>query len=335
MAGGIEWFRWHHGSVTDPKFGLIAAKAGARLCEVLALWACLLEAASAAEDRGNAGRPDFEALDHHLDIGDGIAKRIHEFMVQRGLIDGTTGRIAAWEVRQPKRERPDDDSTERTREHRARKRQGSASDATHARVTPGDAKFSQASPSGTDEPSETPRGEERREEERGVARAREPDDGPPPPSLDATWPPADPDFVPAGPLDGTPAAEPGSPYGAICAAIKAAGIGRASSHHARFRALVDAGAAAEEFTQHVDAALKATAAGGDAFAYLLGIVGGERTRAKALAGQVHQGAMPRAKSAGDAKQKINESLAMAERIQRSMGYSPVAPPSSHTAGKAS
>ncbi len=24
MAGGIDWFRWHHGSVTDPKFQLIA-----------------------------------------------------------------------------------------------------------------------------------------------------------------------------------------------------------------------------------------------------------------------------------------------------------------------
>ena len=25
MAGCIDWFRWHHGSVTDPKFKLIAA----------------------------------------------------------------------------------------------------------------------------------------------------------------------------------------------------------------------------------------------------------------------------------------------------------------------
>ena len=26
MAGGIDWFRWHHGSVTDPKFQLVARK---------------------------------------------------------------------------------------------------------------------------------------------------------------------------------------------------------------------------------------------------------------------------------------------------------------------
>lgn len=37
MAGGIEWFRWHHGSVTDPKFQLVARRSGARLSDVLAV----------------------------------------------------------------------------------------------------------------------------------------------------------------------------------------------------------------------------------------------------------------------------------------------------------
>lgn len=27
MAGGIDWFRWHHGSVTDPKLQLVAGNA--------------------------------------------------------------------------------------------------------------------------------------------------------------------------------------------------------------------------------------------------------------------------------------------------------------------
>ena len=51
----MHWFRWHHGTVTDPKFGLIAKKAGASVAQVIAIWAYLLEAASAAEERGHPG----------------------------------------------------------------------------------------------------------------------------------------------------------------------------------------------------------------------------------------------------------------------------------------
>ena len=46
---GMDWFRWHHGSVTDPKFQLVARRAGASLPDVLAVWAYVLEAASQAE----------------------------------------------------------------------------------------------------------------------------------------------------------------------------------------------------------------------------------------------------------------------------------------------
>ncbi len=47
MAGGIDWFRWHHGSVTDPKFQLVAHRAGVRLGDVMVVWAFVLENASA------------------------------------------------------------------------------------------------------------------------------------------------------------------------------------------------------------------------------------------------------------------------------------------------
>lgn len=53
MAGGIDWFRWHHGSVTDQKFPLIAKRAGSSVAEVIAVWACLLEAACATVPRGS------------------------------------------------------------------------------------------------------------------------------------------------------------------------------------------------------------------------------------------------------------------------------------------
>jgi hypothetical protein len=140
---GMDWFRWHHGSVTDPKFQLVAKKAGASTAEVLAVWACLLEEASQADERGNPGTIDFEALDCLLGLDDGKALTIYKRMSDRDLFaeDGT---VAAWERRQPKREREDNTSTDRSRAFRAKQRQ----------ATPSNAKGN----------PETPRGEESREE---------------------------------------------------------------------------------------------------------------------------------------------------------------------------
>lgn len=152
MAGGIDWFRWHHGSVSDQKFGLIAKKAGSSVAEVIAVWACLLELASAATTRGDPGAPDFEAMDNALGMEEGRSQRIYTHMLERDVIDKETGRVTSWEKRQPKREREDDHSTQRSREHR--QRQAESSNATQRHATPEDANTNQ----------ETPRGEERREE---------------------------------------------------------------------------------------------------------------------------------------------------------------------------
>jgi len=65
-------------------------------------------------------------------------------MVERKLIAGE--QITAWEKRQPKRERPDDNSAERTRGYRAKQRHVTPCDATQRH--------------------ETPRGEESREEKK-------------------------------------------------------------------------------------------------------------------------------------------------------------------------
>lgn len=118
MAGGIDWFRWHHGSVTDPKFGLIAKKAGARLGDVLAVWAFVLESASANQDRGTVGQIDAEALEFLLGLDDGSVYRILDAMTARGLL-GAGGIVVAWEKRQPKRE----DETAADRKRRQRERQ--------------------------------------------------------------------------------------------------------------------------------------------------------------------------------------------------------------------
>jgi len=152
MAGGIDWFRWHHGSVVDQKFGLIGRKARASVAEVIAVWACLLENASAAEDRGAIGEVDFEAMDFGLGMDEGKAMRIYTAMVERKLIDDA-GMVTRWHQRQPKRERVDESSTERSRAHRAKQRQ----------ETP---ESDDATPCNATQRQETPRGEESREEKR-------------------------------------------------------------------------------------------------------------------------------------------------------------------------
>jgi hypothetical protein len=77
--------------------------------------------------------------------------------------------------------------------------------------------------------------------------------------------------------------------GALCKKLRAAGIARVAPGNLRFTALLDAGATEAEFMAHVPKALDK---GNDAFAYLLGIVEGERKRAAANVGQIHQGALP-------------------------------------------
>ncbi len=80
-----------------------------------------------------------------------------------------------------------------------------------------------------------------------------------------------------------------SPAVQVAIALRKAGID-ANAHHPRLLALVNAGATVAEFLAFADKA-KLT---DNAFPYLLGCVEGERKRAAATAGQLHQGAMPTA-----------------------------------------
>lgn len=155
MAGGIDWFRWHHGTTGDRKLALIAKRAGARLGDVIAMWAIVLEQASAAVDRGNPGHIDFEAIDLELDLPEGQSIAIYDAMQGRGLIDPTSKRVAKWEERQVKRERDTDNSTERTRRFKDRERQKKEGE----RQNEGE------------EHQKNARGEERREEGNSEAKA--------------------------------------------------------------------------------------------------------------------------------------------------------------------
>ena len=80
--------------------------------------------------------------------------------------------------------------------------------------------------------------------------------------------------------------------GAVCLAMKAAGIPNTAPGHETLRVLVAAGADLQEF---VGAAQKAVKLGKADFGYALGIVAGERKRAAELATKLHTGPLPAAK----------------------------------------
>jgi hypothetical protein len=152
MSGGIDWFRWHHGSVTDPKFQLVARKSGASLADVVAIWAYLLERASSADERGKFGEVDFEAVDclFNFPPESSRTQAVMRAMDERGLT--LDGEVVAWDKRQVKRERESDSSAERMRA--LRERQAAKVTPSDATVTPSDASVTQ----------KEPRGEESREE---------------------------------------------------------------------------------------------------------------------------------------------------------------------------
>jgi hypothetical protein len=161
MAGGIEWFRWHHGSVTDPKFQLVARKAGASLPDVLAVWAYLLETASASSDRGSFTAIDCEAWDCLFGFPSTETRTadILKAMQARDLIGD--GFIVRWGKRQPKRERPEDDTAaDRKRNQRAREA------AIAAQTPPPEATSEQVTPCHATSHQKQPRGEKSREEEK-------------------------------------------------------------------------------------------------------------------------------------------------------------------------
>jgi len=126
MAGNIQWYRWYHGTCSDPKFALVARRSGASLPDVLAVWAYLLERASAAQDRGSYGDVDHEAVDcmFGFPATETRTADVMAAMEDRKLIGD--GRVTQWEKRQPKRERDDPDAAERKRAERGRAAAGAA-----------------------------------------------------------------------------------------------------------------------------------------------------------------------------------------------------------------
>lgn len=135
----IEWFRWYHGTVADPKLALIARKAKQPRSLVISVWAALLEHASQAKERGNLGGLDVETLAMTLDVEDESVMAVIAALEAKGMI--VDQRLASWDKRQVNRERYDD-SRERVARHRAKRKDVTPGNATvtpaNAEVTPPD-----------------------------------------------------------------------------------------------------------------------------------------------------------------------------------------------------
>lgn len=160
----MDWFRWHHGTVTDRKWPRIASRAGTTVANVIAVWAALLEFASQAELRGYAflSDDDSEDLDTALGMPPDTTRKVIAELCARGMIDDEN-RLAAWDKRQPKRER-EDNSAERVRKFRERRESDAVSKKRHDATE--SAELAAATPSNASVTEETPRGEEIRGEEK-------------------------------------------------------------------------------------------------------------------------------------------------------------------------
>jgi hypothetical protein len=119
----MDWLRWWHGSTSDPKWRVVAAASGQPVSTVLAVWAVVLERASAAVPRGQIAGWDDRVAGAALDLAPAVVEAVIAGM--QGLVLAGN-QVVAWERRQPARE---DNSAERTRAHRSRRSAASGSDA--------------------------------------------------------------------------------------------------------------------------------------------------------------------------------------------------------------
>ncbi|NII53563.1 hypothetical protein [Luteibacter sp. SG786] len=119
-----HWFRWHHGTVTDPKWKTVASRAARALSRnvtvghVVSIWAAMMENASQAPVRGELLNWSDEDIGAALDIPEDEVKAIRIAMQGKTL---ECDRLTAWKRRQPKAE--DATAAERKRAQRERDRQ--------------------------------------------------------------------------------------------------------------------------------------------------------------------------------------------------------------------
>lgn len=131
----MDWFRWWHGSVTDPKLHMIAEDTGRTRAEIIGIWAILLEHASVNNPRGQINNFSIEVFGFLANTDIDAVCNAMQRLVMLHVTDGVL-HIENWDKRQPKRER-EDNSTERVRAWRERKKlKETHSNATKRHETP-------------------------------------------------------------------------------------------------------------------------------------------------------------------------------------------------------
>lgn len=114
----MDWLRLWHGTPVDQKLTMIAKRAGARRCEMTALWECLLDHASQNSERGYVGDVDLEVIAFSQEIDLDVVQAMYRGLEEKRVI--VDGRIVNWRKRQPEREDPT--AAERQRKHREQQR---------------------------------------------------------------------------------------------------------------------------------------------------------------------------------------------------------------------
>jgi hypothetical protein len=114
-----HWVRLWEDMPTDPKWRVIARRSGRPIAEVLSVFCFMLTNAGASRERGTLDGWNDEDVGAALDMDAEHVAAIREAM-QGKTLDGD--RLTGWDRRQAKREREDDNSTERVKAHRERKR---------------------------------------------------------------------------------------------------------------------------------------------------------------------------------------------------------------------
>ena len=94
----MNWLCWHVGTVTDPKFRVIARQAHNQPGVVVAVWAYLLELAGGAKERGSIASYDADVAEEALGFSASEIEAIIAAMRAKGLIEGDI--IAKWKDRQ-------------------------------------------------------------------------------------------------------------------------------------------------------------------------------------------------------------------------------------------
>lgn len=116
-----EWFRSYHGAPTDPKWVVVAKRAGVEVGKVAATWWAIEDYASQHQDRGCAEGFDVEVWATFTGWPEAEVQAIVDAFCggRKPLISPSDHVLTSWLKRQPLRE---DDSRERTRRYRERKR---------------------------------------------------------------------------------------------------------------------------------------------------------------------------------------------------------------------